>query len=165
MNLNTIKGMGTVYEVEETETIKTKNGTMDKRSIYIEMPTQLGDRGNSEVLKFETINEDCGSLDWFKAGMWVNVIYRITGRFWVRPKDNLRMHFTSLKLVDIKEGKNPHITGEKVDDSPDDLVPDPVAKLANNVKDWINDKGTNDVNSDPGLWSQDKGTEEDGLPF
>ena len=132
LNFATYKAIGVIYDIEDTQL--TKNG-FPKRNIILEIPVVPG-RQKTTLSKFLVMGDECASLDWYEKGTWVNLMFQLDGFLWTKPETGEKILLQSLKVIDIQKRDNPFESQEKEDDHPDALSPDPVAELANNVKDY-----------------------------
>jgi len=154
MNLTSYKTMGTIYRIEETQL--TAKG-FPKRILYLEIPTAIGMDQKTIVRKFLVLGDECGSLDFFKEGEFVEMMFKLDSFWWKPPDEDKKILLESLKVLDMHKRDNPFLTGEQVDDRPDALSPAPVVELATKVKDYVNEEGERDTLFD--------GPDDDGLPF
>jgi len=156
--LNNYKAAGVVYEVGEIE--YTKKGNWPKRKLFVEVPTSNSGMQDTEVVCFMVMGDEAGSLDYYEAGDWVEILFKIEGRWWKPPNEDKKIHLQSLRPIDIHKGENPFEKNVKVSQDPDDLSPDYVAELAKNVKDYSKEVPAQDT-----LFKRDEGDDNNGLPF
>ena len=150
LNLTTFKTMGTIFEVPDTEF--TAKG-FPKRYILLEIPTVVGEDQKSIIRKYVTFGDECASLDFYKPGDFVELMFKLDSFEWTKEEwseetgkmEKKKIHLQSDKIVDIHKRDNPFITKEKVADKPDDLSPDIIADLAKNVKDYSNEPAPQDT--------------------
>ena len=132
IGLGSFKVVGVIHTIEETSF--TKKG-FPKRNLILEIPVAPGDRQKTTPIKFGTIGDDCGSLDFYEEGQWVEMLFQLDGRFWKSPEGE-EIHFQSLRIVDMNKIDNPFDNPEQLSQDPDDYSPDHLAELAKNVKDY-----------------------------
>ena len=157
LNLLTYKTMGTIYQIDETQF--TGKG-FQKRALLLEIPSSVGDTQKTTIIKFMVLGEEAGSLDFFNPGDFVELMFKLDGFFWKKPETGEKIHLQSLKIIDIHKRDNPFKTGEKIASRPDDLSPTPVAELATNVRDYLNETEQRDT-----LFDDDGNLRHDELPF
>jgi len=155
LNLTSFKTMGVIYRIEETKF--TAKG-YPKRELVLEIPTAVGSNAKTVLAKFLVLGDECGSLDYFEEGTFVQLMFKLDGFEWTKPETGEKIVLTSLKILDLHKMDNPFLTGEEIDDSPDALSPTPVAELATKVKDYANEPAKQDTLFE----QQDNG---DPLPF
>lgn len=153
-NFTSYKTMGTIYRIEETKF--TAKG-YPKRELILEIPKSVGMNAKTVLCKFLVLGDECGSLDYFEEGAFVELMFSLDGFEWTKPETGEKIVLDSKKIIDIHKRENPFLTGEKIDDRPDALSPSPVADLAKNVRDYANEESRQDTLFDP--------PEGDGLPF
>ena len=156
VNLNNYKCAGVIYRIDDMEF--TKKSNYPKRTFYVEVPTMRSMSQGTEIFKFMVMGEQTKSLDWYNAGDWVEILFRIEGRWWKPPDEDKQVHLSSLRPIDIHKGDNPFEGDYQINQDPDDLSPDPMAELAKNVKDYSQDSG-----SLP--FDRDDDNDENDLPF
>jgi len=161
MQYNSFRVGGVVYKVCETEFIQGKKGEFQKREIWVEVPEQSGMDQNTVMFVFETIFDETAMLDNFTEGKWVDIVWKVTSREWTSP-DGKQKCFNSKKLLDMKHGPNPFDKGEDIQNKPEDLSNTIVSAQGDEVKDWANEKPTQDT-----LFDKDGNLKEDDddLPF
>jgi len=156
--LNNYKCAGVIFEISEIE--YTKKSNWPKRHLYIEVPTASGGMQKTEIFKFLVMGEEAKSLDWYNTGEWVEVLFRIEGRWWKPPDEEKKVHLMSLRPIDIHKGENPFEKDvEEMSQDPDDLSPDIMKDLAKNVRDYTREVANNGLFAPPG------DNNEDDLPF
>ena len=153
MNLNNFRTKGVIYKIADEE--YTKKG-FSKRFIYVETPTINSMSQGTQVLKFNVFGDECGSLDFFEAGQWVSVLFRIEGRWWKPPDKDEEIHFQNLGLVDMQKCDNPFETKEK-EPEPEDLSFGLFEDTEKRVKEFVGEKG--------GSLGQKNKELDDQLPF
>lgn len=132
LGYNVYKAIGAIYDIGEIET--TARGYR-KREVWLEMPTTVtGHEQRSEIPKFVVFGDEAEYLDNYSKGDWVAIMFRLNGRFWLKPETKEKIHFNSLNLIDIHKIDNP-FKSQDTEDTPDALSPDPVVDLAKDVKD------------------------------
>jgi len=134
--------MGTIYRLDSTKT--TKNG-FHKREFILEIPASTSQNTKTTLAKFLVLGDECGSLDFFPEGSFVEIMFRLDGVMWKKPETGEEILLQSLKVVDMHKRPNPYEKDEVIDDDPDSLSPQPIADLAKNVKDYANEKGVEDI--------------------
>lgn len=142
IGLNVYKAIGCIYKIDDIEL--TKKG-FKKRKLFLEIPTASGENQKSEVVQFSTLGDDVDGLEWYNEGEWVEIMFRLGGRFWKPPDRDEKIHFNSLTIADIHKTDNPFESQERINIKPEDLSPDVVNELAKNVKDWRNEEAKQDV--------------------
>ena len=126
MNLLNYKAAGVIYNIGDTEMVG-KNKDFPKRSLFIEIPTTNSmDKKTTEILKFTVIGPECGSLDYYANGEWVELVFRIEGRYWTPPSEpDKEVHFQNLALVDVSRANNPFKRSQDPESpSAEELSPD-----------------------------------------
>jgi len=156
------KCAGVIYGIDDIE--YTKKSNWPKRFFYVEVPSSNSGMQKTEIFKFLVMGDEAGSLDFYKLGEWVEVMFKIEGRFWKPPDKDEPIYLGSLRPIDIHKGDNPFEQGVKeVSQDPQDLSSDLMNDLAKNVKDYANEPGNKKMFDKNGfLIEEDK---DDQLPF
>ena len=123
--------MGVIYEIGITGA--TRKG-YPKREIQIEIPISYGDKPKTVIRKFVVFGDECGSLDFFSEGEFVEFTFELSSFWWQKPETDEKILLQSEILVSIQTRDNPFDTKEEIDDKPEDLSPDPIAKLQKDVE-------------------------------
>ena len=163
IQLNTFRCGGVVYKITDVEYVG-KNKDFPKKSMWLEVPTTYGVNQKTELFGFEVVGDDVSSLDRFSEGSWLDVVFKIEGRTWKNPQGK-EVLFTSLKIIDAKEGKNPFDEGKEIKSKPADLSNTVLSDTGDFVKDWANEVGTADVLKKKSIWDTDGPDEYKDLPF
>jgi len=154
--LNAYKCGGVIYRIDETEF--TKKSNWPKRAFYVEVPSSSSGMQKTEVFKFLVMGDEAGSLDFYNEGEWVEVLFKIEGRWWKPPNEDKEIYLGSLRPIDIHKGENPFEKGvDKVSQDINDLSSDLMNELAKNVKDYASG------NKQPELFDKDDPAND--LPF
>ena len=126
MNLNNYKTAGVIYKITKEELVG-KNNDYPKRFLFLEVPSLNSmDNQTTEVWKFTIMGPECGSLDYYEEKEWLEVTFKIEGRFW-KPKDepDKEVHFMNLRIVDMARATNPFdMNQEPESPSVDEITPD-----------------------------------------
>jgi hypothetical protein len=158
INFNSYKCAGVIYQIDEIE--YTKKSNWPKRYFYLEVPTASGDNQKSEIFRFLVMGDEAASLNYYNEGDWVEVMFKIEGRFWTPPDEKDKsVYLGSLRPIDIHKGENPYERNKKdYKQNPDEASPDHLAELAKNVYDLANQP------REPSLFDPPTGDDDD-LPF
>jgi hypothetical protein len=159
ISYNNYKCAGVLYRIDEIE--YTKKSNWPKRSFYLEVPTMKSMSQGTEIYRFLLMGDDAKHFD-YEKGEWLEVLFRIEGRFWKPPDEpDKEVYLGSLRPVDIHKGDNPFEGDYQINQDPDDLSPDYQAELAKNVKDYSAEVRPNTLFDNDGNLREPK----DGLPF
>ena len=158
---NTFKTGGVIYKITDVIFVG-KNKDFPKRELWLEVPTTRGVDQRTELFKFEVVGDDAGSLDYMHETAWVDMVFKIEGRIWKNPEGK-EILFTSLKIIDAKEGPNPFDEKKELMNTPDDLSNTISSSEGDQVKDWNNPQAVVDVNQGASLPFDDGDVSD--LPF
>jgi len=140
INYNRYKTAGVIYDIGEVE--YTKKSNYPKRNVFVEAPTVASMSQKTEIFRFLFMGDDATNFDtYYENGDWVEILFRIEGRFWKPPDDpDKKVYLSSLRVIDINKGENPFETGKEFVSSAEQLSSDPVRELAKSVKDYSEEK-------------------------
>ena len=138
MDYNIFKLQGTVYQIPDTETKITAKGEYQIRHVMIEVPT-VNPSQKTSVLKFKMFGDECDVLDMLSEGDWIEIMFRITGKFWKPPNEDKKIHFQNLDLVTIQKQPNPFKENKDKDHTAEELSSNVFADVDKRVKEFVKD--------------------------
>ena len=136
MNYNSYRCAGVLYDIGEVEF--TKKSGYPKLKFHVEVPTIASMAQKTEIFEFLIMGDDANGFDtYYEKGDWVELLFRIEGRFWTPPDDpDKNIYLSSLRPIDIHKGENPFETGKELVSSTKELSSDPIQELTKNVRDY-----------------------------
>ena len=112
--MNKMSVIGKIKRITEVE----EKGTFRFRKLIVE--TQEKEKKYNQTICVDFVQNNCGLLDVWKVGDYVQVLFNLRGREWTNPKGEI-LYFTTLNGWKVENFKEEVTTHDQAPDREDDL--------------------------------------------